>query len=748
MTRRRRQLDPIEFAPDDDVLSEEPEQDPMRPQLRPGEAAAIMSQVGVASPPVRPSATPSPLGPLLRPGQAGEVMSQVGVASPVRSPPASGAAPDGPAPNSRFLRDGAPPQDPPPPPPRQMPPGLAAEAERAQQIGDAYRERVGRDPDAFGLSAYVADGGRREPPPAPLPPAAPMGPQEGAYPPAGGEIGAEAQAMPGQLRERLAAALRARQAQPEASTPPPQAAQPGGSEVPPQQSAEAPASRPEPDYTGADWSDALRRPFHAIGAALTAATGGRAPAMRSARDRQRAEYEAAVQRDERQAGATSGRDIAERRMALAEQQADDQYDDREAQREDRASQRSMQERALELREALEERRMALAEQQGQMAMQVSQARLGQIESEAERERAAGDPTSEPSRLARVGIRTALAGYPAEARERLEQQFGGADTLEGVIGEEGTLTAGMAPRLMQELHQMFRDLSHRRTAARGGGGGRGGARRADAAPVGAETDAAAYGTDEDPLVREAIRFGLNADLARQMARDTSGGRSSGRRRLQSQVATESAQRGRLAQYAIIDGWERDPSNATLLTPGESRDLNRVTVADREFSANVTELERLLTGLGADERVAGRFRTGSEAYYEVQHRLEVIRNQLRQISQMGNSLGAQQAIEHAVPSLDDNVTAGSILRNVRAAYRTKNDYVTALLGNYGYTRRGGGGGHGGGHGGGGGGGGRGRAAPQPQPQTGGTVRVRLPDGRIGTIPRANLQRATAAGAQEVR
>lgn len=241
------------------------------------------------------------------------------------------------------------------------------------------------------------------------------------------------------------------------------------------------------------------------------------------------------------------------------------------------------------------------------------------------------------------------------------------------------------RAMAETRRLNAQAARDERRAGGGGGGGAAGRGAGATPR------ELIGTAEDPLVQEAIALGISETVAREMASDARASRSSGRVRLQERVSREAASRGRSAAAASIPGWQRT-EDAPLLNQTQLGAARQIAIADLEFQAAVRRIERLADRIGVGDRVLGRIGMGSQEYQEFQHALDVVRTQFRNINQMGNSLGAQEQLEHSFPDLNANTTINAILNNVRAAQQVKHDYVTSLLRANGYVP-GGGGGHGG-------------------------------------------------------
>lgn len=543
-------------------------------------------------------------------------------------------------------------------------------------------------------------------PPAPMPrPVAPRG--EPGMGRALGDPGAQ-HTIPPEARERVRALLAQQQQQGRPNPPPDR-------QVMAEARPNAPGRQPR-DYTAEDVGDAIARPFRALGAGLTAASG-RTPQRRPG-FRERAE-----QSDARQAAEARTQGLHDRQMADRDASAGLARDrlDLDRQRFEAGEERAGE--SLALTREREERLARESAARADVAGQLAQRRIRAMDSDEAREAAMDDPASEPSQISQMALRTALAGYPAEARQRLAEQLG-RDPDEAI----GEMSMRAADQLRRDLPQMFRDVTHRRPGS-GRGRGSGGARSPNATPR------AQWGTAEDPLVAAAIEAGVNPDLARQMASEGGGGRSSPRARLQAQVMSAETTRTRRDQQVEethrVPGYVRRP-DAPVLGQREQQIARQTAIADHEFTRVAAQLERDLGGLSAAERAQAVMGLGGERAQRVVHGLEVLRTQLRVINNAGNSMGAQQMAEHSMPGLDQRTTANAILANVRAARAVKHQYVAALMETLGYDRAPSGGG----------GGPRRPTAPAGGPG-GDMVRVRHPDGRTGRIPRDRLSAAQARG-----
>lgn len=624
--------------------------------------------------PLAPSEQGSPLGPMLQPGQAADVMSQVGV---------------------------EPPQQPYEAPP--MPPALARQAAEAQQVGDAYRANpANRQREPFGsLAARMAglgpDGqplGQLQQPPQP----------DGAqWPPAGAQ--APAAGVPGlgdpRVRERLQQLLQARrQAPQQAQSPAParptaiDAGQPGA------------RAGGEPDFTGADLSDAIRRPLHAIASALRVAGGSAPLPFRS----ERAQTEARL-REQRETDAQQQQQgMALERLGMQREEMDARREDRALDREDRTADR-------DLRQSLSERQMQLAEQRASVAMEMSRAQLGRIQSEAERDAAADDPASEPSRTARLALRTALAGYPPEARQRLAEQMGVED-LDAALGPDGTLSQRAADTLMRSMPSMFRDTTNRRGggARRAGGGGGGGGAALEALSTPPE------GWQGSPEQWAALSVRDRRAAVRSLG-----------------VRTP-------ARGAGGEG-----NDGTEVIPGVMA-TTRDTVEVRAARAALRDARAQSAALGTIDEIARRY--GSQAVVDPRIEAELVgptQAMMAMVATLRNTgvINPSEAptIEAAIPNPRNfrQMTLGEVQRRINSFRTLIEQRITGHLATIGvddagqreatqFLRTG-----------------RTRARAQrgggdSQP-TADTVRVRHPDGRTGTIPRANLERARQAGFEEV-
>jgi hypothetical protein len=213
-----------------------------------------------------------------------------------------------------------------------------------------------------------------------------------------------------------------------------------------------PAGNAPPDYTGADTSDAIRRPLHNIANAFRV-LGGR-PANREFRSEgqaARARDAATVRGKQEGMEADADRTLAARRLDLAER-------GQEAEIAGAAENRALSADRNRISEQMQQARANISEQRAEVAAQLAEAQLGRIQDERAREAAETDPTSQPSRTAQNGVRIMLQGYPPAARERIEAEYGRIDDLD----------VRTARQVMTAAPAMFRDLTSRAARPRGPG----------------------------------------------------------------------------------------------------------------------------------------------------------------------------------------------------------------------------------------------------------------------------------------
>lgn len=527
-------------------------------------------------------------------------------------------------------------------------------------------------------------------------------------------------------RERLATILRARQA-PADGPPPPEPPPPVERGAPSKEAA------PGPDYTGADVSDALRRPFHAIGEALRAYARLSPTPFRSDRaaleERTRREATTATERTERERRA----ELERERLALSARQIESQGADRAAARQERAA-------ADQIRSAQWERTFAQGERRVASAGRIADSQIAHIGEQRDRERAEVDSASVPSRTARAQVRMALAGYPPEARARMVESLGGQAAVDALIGEQGSLAYRDRDATMASLGQMFRDLTNRRgrPAGTGGGGGSGSA---------GEPPRSAWGTEADPLVASLESAGIPraaADL--------------------------STPRGRTAARAEVL-WRSRPRNeapeeeAPELLPGVRAARYAGDVETRAFRSRYVSAGEALDAIARLESVSQR--VGARAVIDPRISAEIAPDILRLRGMAAQTQGSGVINPSEAPILNAAIpdptslrgqTMGDFAANVRAWRASVTDGVTrhaSSLGvdddgigriEAGLRRRG-----------------AFRGGPAPQatgaastadaaprptapasaPANAATVRVYASDGTPRDVPATNLNRALATG-----
>lgn len=459
--------------------------------------------------------------------------------------------------------------------------------------------------------------------------------------------------------------------------------------------------QPNRDYTGVDVADAVASPFRGLARGLIRASGhSPGPSQtwgQQARARDRQSDQDALRSQQAQAqlrNQGTDRDLALRRLAMQER-----------------GQASLEEHRNRMDARLDEqseRQASTAEVRARAGMAVARARVQAMRSEAEREAAALDPASEPSQMAQLALRTALSGYPADARQRLQEQLGVSSLDEHIAG----LNMRAAEQLMGDLREMFRDLAHRR-----GGRGGGGTNIARTPPE---------------------WFAGTPDEWRRL------GATGQRQEIQRHLHPRPSDAGDDGRIEIAPGVY---SSLDRLRGSDAAQLARGISTARAQSANIR-------GIG---EIASRYPVGAninpQARAELTPRLTIARGMVATLGQTGVINATEvPTINAALPNPADleQMTFGTFQARMRSWQRILEERVRADLETNGVDEagvnrvlswlRGSGGG----------GGSRPQTSTAPS-RAGGPqsdrVRVRHPDGRSGSIPRERLEAARAAGFEVV-
>jgi hypothetical protein len=464
-------------------------------------------------------------------------------------------------------------------------------------------------------------------------------------------------------------------------------------------SGKKPAGNAPQDYTGADISDAIRRPLYALGAGLRAYAGRPSQPFRS-----------------------EGAEARARDARTASEKTAQGQRDAEARREDREM--SLRERAQSAIEADRTQRAQRLEEQGQ-ALE----RYRQRTTEIQQALAEGRIDESQARAAEVEARTDVlrqrfdpeSAISQRARERFDESQGMRAQITGV--ELDANTEGLAANDIDALSQDMRQTRSARMPRRGGGGG------ARTSPQGlTDIPEGWQGTPEqwrDLPQRERVRIiaSLGTPTARQR---TQGGEES-------------------------EGVEIVPGVfATVGTVGavDARQMRHGIATAQAQAANLRGLGQIheeYGGLGS--------RISPEAQQRIRPRLVTARGMVAQLGNTGViNPGEVPTINAALPDPNSltQMTFGTFNSALEEWQRMLEESVSSQLGSAGVDGAGiqrvlgalrtGSWSQGGGQG-----------APRSQPgqrtaPQGDTVRVVSPDGRTGTIPRARLQAALERGYRE--
>lgn len=506
-------------------------------------------------------------------------------------------------------------------------------------------------------------------------------------------------------RPELLAAIRARQGMSPPNVPgrgePP--APPSAEANPPPQD-EGPraklgrllAARQEPqerDYTGIDVADAIATPFRALARGLAYASG-RAPGPTTrwgdqarARDRQAdADAQRTAQAQAQMAGQAQDRALAERRVG-AQERAQAALE----RRQDALTATGMQREDRMGR--IGERALELRAQGMEASAALTQARLEAIQStQAERE-AMRDPNSPIS---------------AQARERLSRELG---FLSEASGQTYNIPVeGLSASDVEAIERRLGVPRHVRQRASGSGGGAGGALGRPEWFGGSDQEWSALGA--------------------------------------------TGRRSAILRHSQRSGEEEAGFPEVILGSGIrfGGDVDDVTI--RDVRRGLTEARSHAAALGTIDRIARE--RGASATVDPRVEADLVaatQAMMAMVAEMRNTgvinPGEAPTIQAAIPNPTSlrQTTLGEVQRRVNSFRSLLEDRVRARLGVLGvseddqgrvarWLRSGSVGG----------GAAQGRAAPAggPQPDR---VRVRHPDGRTGSIPRAQLERARAAGFEEV-
>lgn len=469
------------------------------------------------------------------------------------------------------------------------------------------------------------------------------------------------------------------------------------------------------DYTAADWSDAIRRPLHLIGSALAGGLGTSSPAFRSERDALDARRERERATAIEQLGALSRLDALER------EQRDEESDalrrralDAERLGLERASaerEAAQEEQAAEVR-ALEQRLLRQRIERGDAEERTRAAELDPGSADSQRER---DLFLEMVRLAEP------LGY---------------ELPDGAVERLGNMNAGQI-RAEREYfaEQILRPSTHRR--------GRGATALPRAAPspagraAGSRTSQTApRETPTDPVLALAESAGMSpASIA---AYDASSARD--RERLRRR-AEELLDRQGAAQ-------RRGDAEGTEILPGVRSSMRLSDTAAERLRDAVSETERRSRTLAQLEDIARRYgglraRISPEAAAEVRPALLAARGMAAAIQGSGVINPSEvPTINAALPNPQDltAMTFGQFNQSLRSWRRLLQSSIVSQLRSRGVDDVG-----------------IDRVlrqsglpalagAGRASIPSGDTVRVIAPDGRVGRIPRAQLERARAAGFRE--
>lgn len=463
----------------------------------------------------------------------------------------------------------------------------------------------------------------------------------------------------------------------------------------------APAGKsasPAHDFTGADIADAFRRPLHAIGAGLQGALGRQAPAFQSQHDREQAQVDRAHQ-EETHAAELGARASAEERRARATEAAM------------QIRQQGAGESAALRREGMDraDARSTADREQRQAALEARQTgatpRDQQVLERLRMDRALEDPESEETARARQLIEGHIAALPPQAQARAR--------------------AGLAPLTtgtqMAEYARTMR-LDVRDALSRRGGGA------APGAPLQGQRVTPTEDTPAQALARangwsdgEIASFGRSPREQAQL-------RTAVLHRMeQNRSAPGRGSRVPDANQVLVPGWNQVvpvPMSAQTTHMAQEESGTLASMRSQvgrlmEINQRVTAAQRAGAAVGVLTPMLGEARAIHE---QLQNTLRVLghygvpsENELARMERLAPSLESVQGFINAVPAYQGILATQT--RNTHAHMLNSYGLEPAQGGIDAQRRRPAG------------------AAPAPgaqAPAQGGRMRIRLADGRTGTLP----------------
>lgn len=397
------------------------------------------------------------------------------------------------------------------------------------------------------------------------------------------------------------------------------------------------------DHTGADVADAVRRPLHAIGAALRAAAGQSTRPMRSYGDESRARERQQLLDRLRQRQAERQGQQADERMALSREEAQARRVDRE--RDDaRAMQQLQSQNAY--REALIDQGAARIEQGERRTAAAESSAESLVESRqlaAQMERDRRDPESTLSQ---------------QARARLEREL---DYMRQVTGTAPTVNPeGMSAVDVEAVERRLGVPRHaaRRTRTTGGGGG-----------------ASTSRGDVTELARQAGMSEVEINAYGTSRRD--------RERLRQEAILRTRRQGRTAGRDAgtqVPGWQFNDRGDPGLTAPEVRTIRNANAQARVLQGRIRNMLGLVNEVNSLQAAGARASVVSAAMGRARAEHEQIINALREVGNYGvpqeAELARMEALAPRLDSVEGLLSARNVYRGLGSSMSGRmDDYMSA-------------------------------------------------------------------------